>query len=110
MNATVLVGVIAEREHTDPFGRRVRLPRQSLKRWIRDWRAGRFDALVPAPRQASPPTPAEVLQLAVALRPGSAHPACLDRIFTRGTHPVPLHPARAHRPDGRGARGCSLVA
>jgi len=27
-------------EHTDPFGRRVRVSRQTLDRWIRDWRAG----------------------------------------------------------------------
>src|SRR5215470_7996196 len=63
-----LVREIAEREHTDPSGRRVRVSRQTLDRWIRDWRAGGFDALVPNPRQASPRTPAEVLELAVALR------------------------------------------
>jgi transposase InsO family protein len=63
-----LVRAIAGREHTDPFGRRVRVSRQTLDRWIRDWRAGGFDALVPSPRQVSPRTPAEVLELAVALR------------------------------------------
>jgi putative transposase len=63
-----LVRQIAEREHTDPFGRGVRVSRQSLDRWIRDWRAGGFDALVPNSRQATPRTPAEVLELAVALR------------------------------------------
>lgn len=63
-----LVRQLAEREHTDPFGRRVRVSRQTLDRWIRDWRAGGFDALVPHPRQAMPRTPAEVLELAVALR------------------------------------------
>ncbi len=51
-----------------PFGRRVRVSRQTVDRWIRDWRAGGFDALVPNPRQATPRTPAEVLELAVALR------------------------------------------
>jgi len=39
-----------------------------VDRWIRDWRSGGFDALVPSPRQTSQRTPAEVLDLAVALR------------------------------------------
>lgn len=63
-----MVRVIAAVEHTDPFGRRVRVSRQTLDRWIRDWRGGGFDALVPNPRQPTPRTPAEVLELAVALR------------------------------------------
>jgi len=63
-----MVRELASREHTDPFGRRVRISRQTLDRWIRDWRAGGFDALVPSPRQCTPRTPAEVLELAVALR------------------------------------------
>jgi putative transposase len=63
-----LVRAIAGREHTDPFGRQVRVARQTLNRWIRDWRAGGFDALVPNPRQVTARTPAEVLELAVALR------------------------------------------
>jgi len=63
-----LIRAIAAVEHTDPFGRRVRISRQSLDRWIRDWRTGGFDALVPSPRQAHQRTPAEVMDLAVALR------------------------------------------
>jgi putative transposase len=63
-----IVRELASREHTDPFGRRVRISRQTIDRWIRDWRAGGFDALVPSPRQCTPRTPAEVLELAVALR------------------------------------------
>jgi len=63
-----MVRELASREHTDPFGRRVRISRQTIDRWIRDWRAGGFDALVPSPRQCTPRTPAEVLELAVALR------------------------------------------
>jgi putative transposase len=59
---------LASCEHTDPFGRRVRISRQTTDRWIRDWRAGGFDALVPSPRQCTSRTPAEVLELAVALR------------------------------------------
>jgi putative transposase len=63
-----LVRELAGREHTDPFGWQVRVSRQTMDRWIRDWRAGGFDALVPNPRQCTPRTPAEVLELAVALR------------------------------------------
>lgn len=63
-----MVRAIAAAEHTDPSGRRVRISRQTLDRWIRDWRTGGFDALVPSPRQPSPRTPAEVMELAVALR------------------------------------------
>ena len=63
-----MVRELASREHTDPFGRRVRVSRQTIDRWIRDWRAGGFDALVPNVRQCTPRTPEEVLELAVALR------------------------------------------
>lgn len=63
-----MVRELASREHIDPFGRRVRISRQTIDRWIRDWRSGGFDALVPNPRQCTPRTPAEVLELAVALR------------------------------------------
>jgi putative transposase len=63
-----LIRAIADAEHTDPFGRRVRVSRQTLDRWIRDWRGGGFDALVPSPRQTHQRTPAEVMDLAVALR------------------------------------------
>ena len=41
---------------------------QSINRWKRDYLAGGFEALVPAPRQASPRTPGEVLELAAALK------------------------------------------
>ena len=51
-----MVRELASREHTDPFGRKVRISRQTLDRWIRDWRAGGFDALVPnAPVHAAHP-------------------------------------------------------
>jgi len=42
--------------------------RATIDRWIRDWRRGGFDALVPPPRRVSPRTPAEVLDLAAALK------------------------------------------
>ncbi len=59
---------IAEREHEGPFGQPVRVSRATLDRWLRDWRRGGFDALVPAPPKVSPRTPADVLELAVALK------------------------------------------
>jgi putative transposase len=63
-----MVREIAAREHTDPSGRPVRLTRWTLDVWIRRWRQGGFDALVPSPRQSQPRTPPEVMELAVALK------------------------------------------
>jgi putative transposase len=63
-----LVRAIAGREHEGPFGAPVRVSRPTLDRWLRDWRRGGFDALVPAPPRVSPRTPVEVLDLAVALK------------------------------------------
>lgn len=59
---------LAAREHVGPFGDPVRVSRATIDRWIRDWRRGGFDALVPPPRRVSPRTPAEVLDLAAALK------------------------------------------
>jgi putative transposase len=64
----VMVREIAAGEHADASGRPVRLTRWSLDRWIRLWREGGFDALVPDPRQSQPRTPPEVMQLAAALK------------------------------------------
>jgi putative transposase len=63
-----LVRALAEAEHDGPFGQPVRISRPTIDRWIRDWRRGGFDALVPALRQVGPRTPADVLELAVALK------------------------------------------
>jgi hypothetical protein len=63
-----LVGEIAAGEHVGPFGAPVRVSRPTVDRWIRIWRAGGFDALVPPPRRVAARTPAEVLALAVALK------------------------------------------
>ena len=59
---------LAEKEHTDPFGRQVKVSRGTIDRWTRDYRGGGFAALVPEPRKAVPRTPAEVLELAAALK------------------------------------------
>ena len=63
-----MVRALAEREHADPSGRTVRFTRWTLDRWILDWRRGGFDALVPSPRQSAPRLPAEVMELASALK------------------------------------------
>jgi putative transposase len=63
-----LVRQLAAREHAGPFGEPVRVSRPSLDRWIRAWRSGGFDALAPPARQVTPRTPAEVLELAAALK------------------------------------------
>jgi putative transposase len=63
-----LVRAIAARTHPGPFGAQVRVSRATLDRWMRDYRAGGFAALVPAPRRVLAGTPAHVLELAVALK------------------------------------------
>lgn len=63
-----LVRRLAEAEHTGPSGEKVVVSRASLDRWIRAWRAGGFDALVPSARHTEPRTPAQVLELAAALK------------------------------------------
>jgi putative transposase len=63
-----LVRALAAREHTAPSGERVRVARNTLDRWIRDWRAGGFEALIPTARNAEPTTPAAMLDLAVKLK------------------------------------------
>src|SRR5665811_751887 len=63
-----LVRQLAEQDHLGPFGDRVRVSRVTLDRWIRAWKAGGFDALVPSARHTQPHTPALVLELAAALK------------------------------------------
>jgi putative transposase len=59
---------LAARAHEGPGGQLVTVSRKSIDRWRLAWQAGGFDALVPSPRQPSPRTPAEVLDLAAALK------------------------------------------
>jgi putative transposase len=63
-----LVREIADRTHTDPFGNQVCISRETLDRWIRRYRAGGFEALVPAPRRLAARTDAQVLELAASLK------------------------------------------
>ena len=54
-----MVRELASREHTDPFGRPVRVSRWTLDYWIREWRRGGFEALTSLPWRGPPaPRPA----------------------------------------------------
>ncbi len=59
---------LATRTHPGPGGTAIRVSRGTIDRWIRQLRAGGFDALKPPPRAANPRTPIEVLELAERLR------------------------------------------
>jgi putative transposase len=63
-----LVRSLAEQDHSGPDGEPVRLGRSTIDRWIRAYRAGGFDALVPVPRRADPRTPPALLELAETLK------------------------------------------
>src|SRR4026208_435948 len=64
----LMVRALAEREHDGPFGEQVRGGRNTIAGWLRWWRAGGFAALVPKPARVPPRTPAEVLDLAAAVK------------------------------------------
>ena len=59
---------LASETHLGPDGERVRVSRNTLDRWVRAYRAGGFEALVPAPRHVDARTPVALLELAEALR------------------------------------------
>jgi putative transposase len=63
-----LLRALADREHVGPDGRLVRVSRTTLGRWIRAYRHGGFEALVPQPRVVPARTSAEILELAFALK------------------------------------------
>jgi putative transposase len=63
-----LVRDLAGREHRGPDGDWITVGRSTLDRWIRDYRAGGFDALVPQPRKTGPVSDRELLELAVRLK------------------------------------------
>jgi len=63
-----LVREVAAAWHTDPFGRRVRYSRDTVDRWIRMWRQGGFEALVPSMRMTPLRTDAAILTVAEALK------------------------------------------
>ena len=63
-----LVRALADREHVGPDGRPVRIARGTLDQWIRAYRHGGFEALLPQPRVVPLRTPAGMLELAFALK------------------------------------------
>ncbi|GAF43050.1 hypothetical protein RW1_005_01590 [Rhodococcus wratislaviensis NBRC 100605] len=63
-----LVREIASRQHTDPFGTRVRYSRDTLDRWIRRYRPGGFEGLIPTTRVGTPRTDTAILELAASLK------------------------------------------
>jgi transposase InsO family protein len=63
-----IVRAIAARTHAGPFGGQHRYSRDTLDRWIRRYRAGGFDALMPSIRQPGSRIDTGVLELAVALK------------------------------------------
>jgi transposase InsO family protein len=80
-----LVREIAGAWHTDPFGRRVRFSRDTLDRWIRMWRQGGFEALVPSARMTPLRTDTAILAVAEGLkRENPARTAAqVERILVR---------------------------
>src|SRR2546426_4994580 len=72
-----LVRELAAGVHVGPRGDLVRVSRSTVDRWIRAWRRGGVDALIPPVRQVHPRTPADALELAARLqrgRPGRTAP------------------------------------
>jgi putative transposase len=63
-----IVRAIAAGTHQGPFGGAHSYSRDSLDRWIRRYRAGGFDALMPSIRQPGSRIDTGVLELAVALK------------------------------------------
>jgi putative transposase len=63
-----LVRELAARDHAGPGGRRVRVARNTLDRWIRTYRGGGFEALAPNPRNCEPTTPLAQLEMAERLK------------------------------------------
>jgi len=88
-----LVRALADREHVGADGRLVCVSRTTLGRWIRAYRHGGFEALVPRPRVTPLRTPAGMLELAFALkRERPERTAAQVReimLATAGDQPVP---------------------
>ena len=63
-----LVRETTEREHLGPDGRWVSVSAPTLRRWLRAWRSGGFEALHPLERNQPTRTSAAVLEAAVTLK------------------------------------------
>jgi len=107
-----LVRAVAEAEHLGPGGRLVRVGRSTLDDWIRAYREGGFEALVPKPRVVAPRTLAGVLELAFALkreRPERTAAQAHQIMLAAGERPPTVRTLQTHfaraglsvRADGR---------
>ncbi len=63
-----LITELAGTNHAGPDGRRVAVSATTLRRWLRAWRAGGFEALAPGVARQPKRTPAEVLRSAEVLK------------------------------------------
>jgi putative transposase len=63
-----LITALTETDHAFPGGRRLQVSAPTLRRWLRAWRQGGFEALLPAVRRQPHRTPAEALQAAEVLK------------------------------------------
>ena len=63
-----LVRELAGRDHTGPDGRRVRVARGTIDRWIRAYRSNGFEALGPVSRTGEPVIEQRLFDLAEALK------------------------------------------
>jgi putative transposase len=63
-----LVAALAGSDHVTPDGQRVEVTAQTLRRWLRAWRAGGFEGLVPVVRRQPNRTPAKLLEAAETLK------------------------------------------
>ena len=120
-----LVRALAEREHTGPFGEPVRVSRHTIDRWIRDWRSGGFEALVPAPGPSHPAHPGRGAGAGGGVEAGEPGPhrragrggscaaqsgwAPSDRTLQRTSTRLELHTARRETAATRGAGGVRPV-
>jgi putative transposase len=59
---------IAGKVHAGPGGRAVQVSRKTIDTWIRAWRTGGFEALLPSDRKCEPVTAPSVLAMAAALK------------------------------------------
>jgi len=87
-----LVRALADQEHVGPDGRLVRVARGTVDRWVRAYRHGGFEALVPQPRVVAPRTPVEMLELAFQLkreRPERTAAQVREIMLAAGDGPVP---------------------
>ena len=84
---------LAAREHLSLDGW-VRVSRNTLDRWVRWYREGGFDALVPAPRRQPKATPEPLLELAIAPAPRAAR-------AHGGADPRIILEAEGHSPSAR---------